>query len=57
VSLLKLIRVTAPHFVAGFETDGIVRSAAPILRFMVGWPDDRARDYIKIMGWRAAVIV
>jgi len=53
---MSLIRVVAPHFVAGFESDGTVRRAAPILRFMLGWPDDRARAYIAAKGWRAAVI-
>ena len=28
---LTLVRVVAPHFVAGPETDGAVRRAAPIL--------------------------
>jgi hypothetical protein len=40
---MRLVRVVAPHFVAGFETDGIVRREAPILSRMVGWPDERAR--------------
>jgi len=53
---MRLIRVVAPHFVAGFESDGTVRRAAPILRFMVGWSDERARVYIAGKGWRAAVI-
>lgn len=53
---LRLIRVVAPHFVAGFETDGTVRRAAPILRYMVGWSDDRARSYIRRKGWNAYVI-
>lgn len=33
---MKLVRVVAPHFVAGFETDGVVRRAAPILKYLVG---------------------
>lgn len=53
---MRLIRVVAPHFVAGFETDGTVRRAAPILRYMVGWSDDRARGYIRRKGWNAYVI-
>jgi hypothetical protein len=28
---MRLIRVVAPHFVAGSESDGTVRRAAPIL--------------------------
>jgi hypothetical protein len=53
---MRLIRVVAPHFVAGFESDGTVRRAAPILGFMTGWSDDRARVYMAAKGWRASVI-
>jgi hypothetical protein len=52
---MRLIRVVAPTFVAGFETDGIVRRAAPILKYMVGWTDERARALIKSRGWKASV--
>lgn len=53
---MRLVRVVAPHFVAGFETDGVVRRAAPILRYLIGWSDDRTRRYIVGKGWRASVI-
>jgi len=53
---VKLVRVIAPHFVAGFETDGIVRRTAPILKQLRGWSDDRARKYIARKGWRASVV-
>lgn len=53
---MKLVRVCAPHFVAGFETDGIVRRAAPIIKYMVGWPDDKARKYIASKNWTASII-
>jgi len=53
---VNLVRVVAPHFVAGFETDGIVRRTAPILKRMLGWTDDRARKYISRKGWRASVV-
>jgi hypothetical protein len=53
---MRLIRVVAPHFVAGFETDGVVRRTAPIIGYMVGWTDDRARPYIAKKGWRASVV-
>lgn len=52
----RLIRVVAPHFVAGFITDGTVRRTAPILRYITGWPDDRARKYFTSKGWTASVV-
>ena len=53
---MNLIRVVAPHFVAAFESDGIVRRTAPILRYLMGKTDDQARAYIKSKGWRASVV-
>jgi len=53
---VKLVRVVAPHFVAGFETDGIVRRTAPILKNLRGWTDDRARKYIQRKGWKASIV-
>jgi hypothetical protein len=51
-----LVRIEAPHFVAGLETDGVVRLAAPIIRYMVGWSDDRVRAYVSSKGWKARVV-
>jgi hypothetical protein len=48
--------VVAPHFVAGFETDGTVRRAAPIIKYLVGKTDDQARAYIESKGWKASVV-
>lgn len=54
---LRLVRVVAPYFVAGFETDGIVRRAAPILRRdLMGKTDDEARAIINRKGWKASLI-
>jgi hypothetical protein len=53
---MKLIRVVAPHFVAGFESDGIVRHAAPIIKGLIGKSDDYARETIKRYGWKASII-
>lgn len=53
---MTLIRVVAPHFVAGFETDGVVRRAAPILKYLVGKDDAYVRHYIKQKGWKASII-
>lgn len=54
--MLRLIRVIAPHFVAGFETDGIVRRSAPIIKYLVGKTDDQAREYIRCKGWKAHTV-
>ena len=53
---MKLVRVVAPHFVAGFETDGTVRRTAPILKALRGLTDDQARALIKGRGWKASII-
>lgn len=53
---MRLVRVVAPHFVAGFETDGSVRRAAPILAYMVGWDDSRVRGYVARKRWKATVV-
>ena len=55
---LTLVRVVAPHFVAGFETDGVVVvRAAPILsKRFVGLPEDQARKIIAHFGWKASII-
>lgn len=52
-----LIRVVAPHFVAGLiiEND-ICTEAAPILQWAKGWTRDRLRDYFSKKGWKASVI-
>lgn len=53
---MKLVRVVAPHFVAGFESDGSrVVLAAPILKYLVGKSEAYARHYIKQKGWTANV--
>jgi hypothetical protein len=51
-----LIRIDAPHFCAGIELDGdgpaarVIR-AAPILRYMTGWPRARAVQVARRNGW------
>lgn len=53
----RLVRVVSPYFVAGFETDGIVRRAAPILaKHIMGKTDDEARAIITRKGWKATVV-
>jgi hypothetical protein len=53
---MKLVRIVAPDFVAGFETDGIVRRAAPIIAYVVGWTDDQVRDHVRAQGWQASIL-
>jgi hypothetical protein len=53
---MMLVRIVAPHFVAGLETDGIVRRAAPILRYLVGKTDEEAATYIRSKGWQIEVV-
>jgi len=53
---LMLVRIVAPHFVAGCILDerGRVVEAAPIIRWMLGksWPE--LRPYLARNGWVAA---
>jgi DUF1009 family protein len=57
MAAVKLVRVVAPHFVAGFESDGtkVVR-AAPILKKLIGKSETYARETIARYGWKASVI-
>ena len=52
----RLIRVVAPHFCAGFLTDGTVYQAAPIIKYLIGMSDNKARAYIAKKGWKASVV-
>jgi hypothetical protein len=52
----QLVRVVGPDFVAAFESDGVVRRAAPILKALVGMTDDEARAYIAAQGWQASIV-
>ena len=44
---MRLIRIVAPHFVAGISESDI----APIIRYMRLWPDDKIWRYCKSKGW------
>lgn len=49
-----LVRITGAGFVAGIElVNGTVVRAAPIVGYMRGWSEERARQYIRRRGWRA----
>lgn len=51
-----LVRVVSRTFVAGFETDGVVRRTAPILKALRGLTDKDARAFIKAKGWKASIV-
>lgn len=52
-----LVRVVAPHFVAGLIiVDGWCTEAAPKLKWAVGKDRDRLRAYFARKGWKAVVI-
>jgi len=54
---MKLVQVKAPHFTAGFISDGKrVLEAAPILKYLIGKTEDYARHYFKQKGWTASVV-
>jgi hypothetical protein len=45
---MNLVRITAPHFVAGLEVGGQV---APILHYMRTWPIGQIVAYCKQKRW------
>jgi hypothetical protein len=49
----RLIRICAPHFVAGL-VPGVV--AAPIIRYMLHWSDERIITYCHGKGWKCALV-
>ena len=66
VSGSTLIRITAPHFVAGLELQthnfqrrgqpSVCVKAAPIIAYMVGWRLEKIRLYCKSKGWEIEVL-
>ena len=52
-----LVRVEAPHFVAGLLIDGdVCFAAAPILGWAIGKGRDEMRSYFSKMGWKATIV-
>lgn len=53
---MKLLRIVAPHFVAGLDVDdtGRVTKAAPIIGWMVGKTLAYVSSYCGRKGWRIA---
>lgn len=55
---MRLLRLVAPHFVAGVLVDerGLVVEAAPIVGYSVGWTGANLRKYAARRGWSAAYL-
>ena len=54
---IKLVRVVAPHFVAGIDcANGKCVEAAPILKWCKGKTEDELRTLFAKKGWKASVI-
>ena len=46
------LQIKAPHFTAGVVVDvGVVVGAAPIVKYMLGWTEDRVRGYCEWKKW------
>ena len=51
------IRITSPYFVAGVcLQSGIVTRAAPIVKYMIGWPTHRVYAYANKKHWTTEII-
>lgn len=48
----KLIRIVAPHFVAGVMM-GSPNRCAPIVKYMAKWSSEEILAYCKKKGWEA----
>jgi hypothetical protein len=55
---MKIIRVVAPHFVAGgmIVNEKINSPIAPIIKYMKGWTVQKAKIYCAGKGWRVEII-
>lgn len=62
---ISFYQITAPHFCAGLTTfrrgqdlnaPVTVDSAAPIIRYMLGWDVRRLFDYCRSKGWEIKVV-
>jgi hypothetical protein len=52
-----LLRITARHMVAGVIVDhGSVVIAADILRYMIGWTQEKVLNYCRVKNWRVEIL-
>ena len=55
--LLRLVQITAPHFVAGsILLDDSAYRVAPIIRYMRGWSYAMMIYYASRKGWRITTV-
>ncbi len=51
----RTVLITAPHLGAGVVIcRGQIIDAAPVVKYMIGWPLERMLDYVKEKGWEIA---
>jgi len=54
---MSLVRIKAPHFVAGVVLlDDCVIRVAPILKYMTGWNRRKIEMYCEKKGWKLEVL-
>lgn len=51
-----MIRIVAPHFVAGVVLADQVERAAPIVKYMIGWNAGKVRNYARSKGWQTQIL-
>lgn len=52
VTDMHLYQITSSHFCAGIvRVNGVVKIAAPIVKYMTGWPIGKVRRYCEQKGW------
>lgn len=52
-----LYRIVAPHFVCGVVIEnGKITTAAPIVKYMLGWTRQRLQTYAAGKGWTVEYI-
>ena len=53
----QLLSIDAPHFCCGLVlVDDRAIRAAPIVRYMVGWPRSRIEQYCRARNWRVELV-
>lgn len=54
-----MLTIDAPHFYAAVvpdEHNRYIRTAAPIVKYMVGWTPDQVREYCAKKGWKVVEV-